>query len=157
MGVIASARARRITPKVENRTIGSGDPLMHLTRKQRVIAVAAISSIVVAVFLGLILIPVPQRFSLHNEYVTINEVGCSGISPTSGTTVTFSWNAPTVVDFGAWSCSSNSLVYWANGTSGAGSFLAHGGAYEFGSYCAHGSPCWAANVSGAYTAPLLEL
>jgi hypothetical protein len=122
-----------------------------------VIVAGAAAAIVVATFLVLVIVPVPQHFVMHEVAVYDLETTCSGILTTKGTTVSFQWSAPTYISFGAWSCSANSIVYWGNGTSGSDSFVSQGGVYSFGTICSPTGPCWAANVSGSYTGPLLPL
>jgi hypothetical protein len=129
---------------------------MWWTRRRRV-TVAGSVSVAVAAFLTLALVPVPQHFALREVAVHDLETTCTGIFASAGTRVTFDWSAPSNISFGAWSCAADSIVYWGNGTGGAGGFTSGGGVYEFGSICPGTGPCVAGNVSGTYTSPLLPL
>ena len=128
-----------------------------LPKRRRFVVVVVAVPVVVAAFLSLILVPIPQHLSMHEVAVRDLATSCTGIETTKGTSVGFHWSAPVSISFGAWSCAANQLVYWGNGTSGSDTFVSQGGTYEFGTICPPTSPCWPANVSGTYTGPLLPL
>jgi hypothetical protein len=128
----------------------------NVAMKRRVVFAATVAAIAVATLLVFVLVPVPQHFAMRNVSVSDDEVGCTGILTSRGTTVSFQWSAPSYISFGAWSCSANWIVYWGNGTNGSDSFVSQGGVYEFGAICGYGT-CVVANVSGSYTGPLLQL
>lgn len=119
-----------------------------------VVAIAAV--VAVGTLLVLTIVPFPQSFSFGDAYIPDPNPGCSGIVTSKGTTVTFSWNAPSPVDFFVVSCGGHGDPYYAFGTVGSGSFVSAGGAYEFGASCPKG-PCVGANVTGHFSGPLLLL
>ena len=123
-----------------------------LSQRAAVFTVAGACALVIV---ALFTVPVYHPFNLR-EAAIYDLSACAGIDPMKGTTVRFSWSAPSHVFFVVVDCKANSIVYSANGTSGSDSFVAQGGTYEFGATCPVG-PCVEANVSGTYTGPLLAL
>lgn len=126
-------------------------------RKRRLFVIGLGAAIAVATLLVLTLVPIPQTFSMHGAAVYDLETTCTGIDTTRGTNVNFHWSASGWTYFSVGSCSSNQLVYEANGTQGSGSFIANGGVYEFGSDCPGSGPCYPADMAGTFTGPLLPL
>ncbi len=102
----------------------------------------------------LLLVPIPQQFRLSDAALYDPQLTCSGIAATSGSSVNFQWATPSFTYFAVVSCSANEVVYYGNGTSGAGSFVSVGGIYSFGSLCPGSTHCVLATVWGKYTAPV---
>ena len=159
VGLLVAAMLRDQQDKTQDRrhTPGRSAQIRPPVRRRRSFVVGIAVVVALAGSLALVLVPVPQQFSLHEVAVYDLEIGCGGVFTAQGTTVSFHWSAPALISFGAWSCSANQMVYWGNGTSGSGSFVSPGGVYEFGTICPPMGSCWPANVSGAYTAPILPL
>jgi hypothetical protein len=128
-----------------------------MSRKRRIVMVGAAASVAVATLLALVLVPVPQHFSMHGVAIYDLQTACTGIDASQGTTVYFHWSAAGWTDFFVLSCSANQVVFAGNGTQGSGTFVSTGGVYEFGSACPGPEPCYPADVSGTYTGPLLPL
>jgi len=128
-----------------------------MLRKRRWFLVTGLAAgTAIAVFLFLVLVPVPQHFTMHGAAIYDPNWSCTGIDTTKGTTVSFSWSAPSPIVFFVVSCTANDVAFEGNGTSGSGSFVSVGGVYQFGASCPEG-PCVAADVSGSFTGPLLSL
>ena len=115
------------------------------------------AAIVVATFLVLVLVPVPQHFTMNGAAIYDPNTTCTGIYATQGTTVNFHWSAPSPITFFVVGCSINQVVYEGNGTSGSGAFVSTGSVYQFGAGCPGPVPCVPADVSGSFTSPLLVL
>ncbi|MGA8424779.1 MAG: hypothetical protein WB778_06615 [Thermoplasmata archaeon] len=128
-----------------------------LSKKRRLPIVGLSVGVAVATFLVLVLVPVPQHFSMRGAAIYDLQMTCSGIYATQGTTVSFHWSAPSSIYFFVVSCPANQGVYEGNGTIGSGSFVSTGSVYEFGASCPGSTPCVPADVSGSYTSPLLVL
>ncbi len=112
----------------------------------------------IAIPSALILLPVPQPFSLHGAEIHDLWTTCPGISPTPGTTVHFTSSTSNFTWFAAVNCSAGGgIAYEGDGTSGSGSFVASGGAYRFGSLCPGDGTCSPADVHGTFTGPLVPL
>jgi len=128
-----------------------------LTRKEFAAILLSIGA-GIAIPLALILVPVPQPFSIQGAEIPDLWTTCPGISPTPGTVVHFTWSASNFTWFAAVGCTAGGgIAYEGNGTSGSGTFVASGGAYRFGSLCPGGGPCYPADVHGTFTGPLLPL
>ena len=161
MGRILSDSLSEGPLEVEGPVQSLGDPCYSFTDSMSprrwvwvVATVATVGGVSALVILSYL--PVPRSFTMHDVGVYDLETTCSGILTIKGTSVTFQWWAPRSIEFGAWSCSANHIVYEANGTNGSGTIVSIGGAYEFGTICAPGPSCVLANVSGTYTGPWLE-
>ena len=132
------------------------------SRKRRIAVAGIAAGIAVATFLVLVLVPVPQHFTMHGAAIYDPNTSCAvgysnTIDTTIGTSVNFHWSAPSSITFFAVKCSSTyDVPYVGNGTSGSGTFISDGGVYQFGASCPEGS-CVAADVSGSYTGPILQL
>jgi len=138
--------------RAKDHSPGAGSLSKH-TRWSITLGCAAIA---VATLVVLVVVPVPQHFTLHEVAIYDLQRSCPGIDTAQGTPVNFHWSAPSPIFFFALSCSANQVAYEGNGTSGSGSFVSVGGVYEFGASCGGPYPCVAANVSGSYAAPLLS-
>jgi hypothetical protein len=125
--------------------------------RRRLLILGIATAIAVATFLALVLVPVPQHFSMHSAAIYDLQTNCGGIFATRGTTVNFQWSAQSAIQFLVLSCSANKITYEANGTSGSGAFASSGSAYEFGAGCSGSGPCVRADVLGSFTGPLLYL
>jgi hypothetical protein len=121
-------------------------------RRIWVAAIVALAGVVALVVLATV--PVRQTFAFANAAIYDPAASCSGIQFPSGVTITFHWSAANTTYFFVIGCSGSTIVYESYGTAGTGSFVAHGDVYDFGSGCATG-PCYPAQVSGSYTAPLI--
>lgn len=128
-----------------------------LPKRRRIFVVGAAAAIVVAVLAVLVLVPVPQHFSISNAAIYDPNLACTGIDTTEGTTITFHWTAARFTYFFVVSCSANEEVYSASGTTGSGSLVSAGGVYQFGGSCPSQVFCVPADVSGTYTGPLISL
>jgi hypothetical protein len=109
------------------------------------------------VALFVLVLPFPHSFSITDSYRGDLYSRCSGIDTTKGDAVSFSWTTSNRTTFGVWSCTSSSIFYWANGTSGSGAFVSDGGVYGFGSLCGVFGDCWPANVTGEVSYPILRV
>lgn len=127
------------------------------SRKRRLVIAGVAAAIVVAIFLVLVLVPVPQNFTMRDVSFGTFAPACSGILTTKGTTVSYQWSAPSNISFGVYSCATNWVVHEGSGTSGSGSITSVGGVYEFGAICGGPGNCVTATVTGTYTGPLLQL
>jgi hypothetical protein len=125
------------------------------SKKRPLLVVGVSVGVAAAAVLGLILIPVPQHFSILNADLPDHYV-CSGIDTTVGTTIHFHWSAESLITFFAVSCSANEVAYTGNGSGGSGTIFSVGGAYDLGEGCPEGS-CVPDDVSGTFTGPLLSL
>jgi hypothetical protein len=114
-------------------------------------------AVAAATLVALVVVPVPQAFTMHDAAIYDLETDCPGIYTSPGTVVSFHWSAGSFTYFFVVSCSANDEVYYANGTSGSGSFISSGGIYEFGGSCPSSLFCVPANVSGTYTGPIIPL
>ncbi len=128
-----------------------------MKRKRLIAVIGAGTAAVVVVLISMTYVPVARHAELHGLVVWADAGSCSGIETLKGTTVSYHWWAPSNSSFGVWDCAANHIVARQNGTSGSGSFVAQGGAYEFGAPCIFVSMCVPINVSVNYTAPLLVI
>lgn len=85
-----------------------------LSKKRRLLIVGISVGVAAATFLGLVLIPVPQQFSIPNAIVP-DLYTCTGIDTTVGTTIGFHWSAASSITFYAVNCSANGVAYVGNG------------------------------------------
>ncbi len=134
-----------------------GQSATMTTRKRRFFVVGLCAAVAVATLFALILVPVPQTFTMHGAAIYDLQTSCPGIDTTRGTTVNFHWTAGGPTYFFVVSCSTNQVAYQANGAQGSGVLVSVGGVYEFGSGCPGPGPCYPADVAGTYTGPLLPL
>ena len=129
-----------------------------LLRKRRLIIAGVAAAIAVATFLVLVLVPVPHPFAYRNAAFGGTGQACQAASFPKGAHVSGTWEAPSTIQFYVVTCTSET-IYYAVGVSGSFSFVADGSTYQFGAYDRPHTPPGAptANVSGSYTAPLLQL
>jgi hypothetical protein len=155
--VIEARATRRSESRGNGRAPVSTAPFKPGWRRRPAIVVLVSVGIVAAALAALIVVPVPQQFSLRGVAIYDLQVSCPGVDTTQGTTVNFHWSAASSTGFAVVSCSANQVVYEGNGTAGSGSFVSVGGVYEFGSTCPGPEPCYPADVTGSFTSPLLPL
>ena len=116
------------------------------------IAVGVAAGVVAA----LVLLPVPQSFSIHDAAIYDPNVVCAGIDTSPGAVVHFRRTAASPHNIFVVSSSAQDVADEGNGTDGSGSFVSVGGVYQFGAACPEG-PCITADVTGTFTAPVLPL
>ncbi len=155
---VGRAQAPRRTGNSANGQTPVAPALFRTGSRKRATWVVLLSvGIAAAALLALMLVPVPQQFSLRGAAIYDLQLSCPGVDTARGATVSFHWSAASSTNFFVVSCSLNQVVYTGNGSQGSGSFVSAGGVYEFGSGCPGPGPCYPADVSGRYTEPLLQL
>jgi hypothetical protein len=133
-----------------------------LPKRKRLVIIGLAVGVTAAVISALVLVPVPQHFTMHGAAIYDPNTSCAvgysnTIDTTIGTSVNFHWSAPSWITFFAVKCNSiYDVPYVGNGSSGSGTFISEGGVYQFGASCPEGA-CVAADVSGSYTGPVLPL
>ena len=142
----------RVPARIRGPTLSADAHPRRRTALSAGIAVGVAGGIVAS----LVLLPIPQSFSMHDTAIYDPNVICAGIDTSQGTTVHFHWTAASPTVFFVVSCSAHDVAYEGNGTGGSASFVSVGGVYQFGASCPEG-PCVTADVTGTFTAPVLPL
>jgi len=155
--VCANLANRAVRPRGTAPAIRSPGELPPLPMAQRAKVVGISLGVAAALLAMLVLVPVPQPFTMHGAAIPDLQTSCPGIDTVQGSILSFHWTTPAPTYFFVVSCSAGQVAYQANGTSGSDTFVSVGGVYDFGAACPGPVACVSADVWGTYTAPILPV